>query len=85
MAKITFPDSFLAYTDNVREYETRTTIYRDLETELKSKYPGIESELEKSSLALDGQIYQDPFWRDLEDQVKFFSFLESRVDSSTIL
>ena len=56
MAKITFPDSFLAYTDNVREYETRTTIYRDLEAELKKNYPGIESELEKSSLALDGQI-----------------------------
>ena len=61
MAKITFPDSFLAYTDSVREYETHTTVYRDLELELKKKYPGIENELDKSSLALDGQIYQDPF------------------------
>ena len=57
MAKITFPDSFLAYTDSVREYETHTTVYRDLELELKKKYPGIENELDKSSLALDGQIY----------------------------
>ena len=35
--------------------------YMKILLELKKKYPGIESELDKSSLALDGQIYQDPF------------------------
>ena len=71
MAKITFPDSFLAYTDSVREYETHTTVYRDLELELKKKYPGIENELDKSSLALDGQIYQDPFLEEYKTTVGF--------------
>ena len=61
MAKVTFPDSFSSFTGDVREYETYVTVYRDLEVELKEKYPGIEAELDKSSLALDGQIYQDPF------------------------
>ena len=72
MANITFPDSFLAYTDNGREYETRTTIYRDLEAELKKKYPGIENELEKSSLALDGQICQDPFLEEFGGSSEIF-------------
>ena len=84
MAKITFPDSFLAYTDSVREYETHTTVYRDLELELKKKYPGIENELDKSSLALDGQIYQDPFLEELGLRVKFSSYLESRADKWTL-
>ena len=61
MAKVTLPDSFSGFTAGVREYETHVTVYRDLEVELKEKFPGIEKELNKSSLALDGQIYQDPF------------------------
>ena len=61
MAKVTLPDSFSGFTDGVREYETHVTVYRDLEVELKEKFPGIEKELNKSSLAVDGQIYQDPF------------------------
>ena len=61
MAKVTLPDSFSGFTGGVREYETLVTVYRDLEVELKEKFPGIEKELNKSSLALDGQIYQDPF------------------------
>ena len=61
MAKVTFPDSFSSFTGDVREYETHVTVYRDLDVELKEKYPGIEAVLDKSSMALDGQIYQDPF------------------------
>ena len=61
MAKVTLPDSFSGFTGGVREYETHVTVYRDLEVELKEKFPGIEKELNKSALALDGQIYQDPF------------------------
>ena len=72
MAKVTFPDSFLSFTDDVRDYETRTTVYRDLEIELKEKYPGIEGELDKSSLALDGQIYQDPFLEEFGPSSEIF-------------
>ena len=61
MAKVNFPDSFLSFSGGIREYETHVTIYRDLELELKEKFPGIESELDKSSLALDGQNYQDKY------------------------
>lgn len=61
MAKVTFPDNFQHFTGGIRDYETRATVYRELEAELKQKFPGIEDQLAKSSLALDGQIYQDPF------------------------
>ena len=72
MAKVTFPDSFTGFTGDVREYETRVTVYRDLEIELKEKFPGIESELNKSSLALDGQIYQDPFLEEFGSSSEIF-------------
>jgi len=62
----------MGFTGDVREYETRVTVYRDLEIELKEKFPGIESELNKSSLALDGQIYQDPFLEEFGSSSEIF-------------
>ncbi len=79
MAKVIFPDSFLSFTDDVRDYETRTTVYRDLEIELKEKYPGIEGELDKSSLALDGQIYQDPFLEEFGPSSEIFLIQPNEV------
>ena len=62
----------MGFTGDVREYETLVTVYRDLEIELKEKFPGIESELNKSSLALDGQIYQDPFLEEFGSSSEIF-------------
>ena len=72
MAKVTLPDSFLSFTRGIREYETHVSNYRDLELELKERFPGVERELDKSSLALDGQIYQDPFLEEFTNSSEIF-------------
>ena len=72
MAKVNLPDSFLSFTGGIREYETHVTVFRDLALELKEKFPGIDGELDKSSLALDGQIYQDPFLEEFGESSEIF-------------
>ena len=59
MAKVVLPDSFLSYTDGVRECVTRAEDYGSLVSELKERWPDLTDSLEKTAVAIDGQIYQD--------------------------
>ena len=59
MAKVVFPDHLLASTGGVRELEVVCENFRDLTRRLEAKWPGIEEALSKTSVAIDGQIYQD--------------------------
>ena len=61
MAKVVFPDSFVAVTNGLREFETATSCYRDLVHELQTRWPELADLLEKTAVAIDGQIYQDAF------------------------
>lgn len=61
MAKITFPDDFLGYTDGVRELESTAETFRDLCQQLRARWPALDEKLERSAVAIDGQIYQDAF------------------------
>lgn len=61
MAKVVFPDSFTAATGGVREIATSAEDYRALTVELVARWPELSELLERSAVAIDGQIYQDAF------------------------
>lgn len=72
MAKVAFPDSFLPFTQGVRETTTNVEVYRDLVKELSEKWPGLAEMLERSAVAIDGQIYQDAFLETLKPASEVF-------------
>ncbi|MEQ8691208.1 MAG: hypothetical protein RIC89_10285 [Pseudomonadales bacterium] len=72
MAKIVFPDSFLAYTDGVRETESDVRVYRDLVRELSARWPALQEKLERTAVAIDGQIYQDAFLETINPDSEVF-------------
>jgi hypothetical protein len=59
MAKVVFPDNYLGITGGEREIQTNALNYRDLIVELKKRWPDLDDLLEKTAVAIDGQIYQD--------------------------
>ena len=61
MAKVVFPDSFVVLTGGDREITTRAKNYRELVDELKGRWPELTEVLDKTAVAIDGQIYQDAF------------------------
>ena len=61
MARVFFPDNVLPYTAGVREASVPAGNYRELLVALEDRYPGIREKLDKASVAIDGQIYQDAF------------------------
>ena len=61
MAKIIFPDSFVAITGGEREFDLDVSDYRGLVIDLKKRWPELSELLEKTAVAIDGQIYQDAF------------------------
>ena len=72
MAKVVFPDSFLPHTDGVRETSSEARVYRDLIIELKGRWPGLSEALERTAVAIDGQIYQDAFLEDIDAESEVF-------------
>ena len=61
MAKVVFPDHLLAHTGGEREVEVVAENYRDLLLALEARWPDVREPLNKSAVAIDGQIYQDAF------------------------
>ncbi|MCP5180166.1 MAG: MoaD/ThiS family protein [Pseudomonadales bacterium] len=61
MARVHFPDNILPYTGGVREAVVAARNVRDLLRELEARYPGCHETLDRASVAIDGQIYQDAF------------------------
>ncbi|MCY4655353.1 MAG: MoaD/ThiS family protein [Gammaproteobacteria bacterium] len=59
MASVTFPDHLMQHTDGTRELTVECNSFRSLVRALDSKWPGIEEVLNKTAVAIDGQIYQD--------------------------
>ena len=72
MAKVVFPDSFIAFTDGVREMTSDARVYRDLVAELKSKWPELTESLERTAVAIDGQIYQDALLEEINPDSEVF-------------
>ena len=61
MAKVVFPDHLLGCTNGQRQVELLVDNYRELLLALEKQWPGIGEALAKSAVAIDGQIYQEPF------------------------
>ena len=72
MAKVVFPDSFIAYTDGVRETTSDARVYRDLVSELKARWPELAESLERTAVAIDGQIYQDALLEEIDTDSEVF-------------
>ena len=73
MAHVTIPDSLLAHSEGVREIQIGAENYRDLLDALSARWPALREPLSKSSVAIDGQIYQDAFLEPLQlDSEVFF-------------
>jgi hypothetical protein len=71
MAKIVFPDSFISIT-GVREISSNAATFRDLVKELQQRWPALAELLDKSAVAIDGQIYQDAFLEPIEPTSEVF-------------
>ncbi|MDP6374644.1 MAG: MoaD/ThiS family protein [Pseudomonadales bacterium] len=61
MARVTFPDNLLIHTGGIREAEVTAASYRDLIQALSERWPDLREPLMKSSVAIDGQIYQNAY------------------------
>ena len=78
MAKVVFPDHLLAHTGGEREVEVFAENYRDLLLALEARWPDVREPLNKSAVAIDGQIYQDAFLEPInaDSEVFFMSRIE---------
>lgn len=78
MAKVVFPDHLLQHTGGLQEVDILVENYRDLLVALEERWPGIRAPLDKSAVAIDGQIYQDAFLEPINahSEVFFLSRIE---------
>ena len=72
LAKVVFPDHLLSHTDGERELEVACDSFRSLVQILDKKWPGIEEVLNKTAVAIDGQIYQDAWFEKIGPQSEVF-------------
>jgi len=72
VAQVVLADHFVAHTDGVRELVTNAETYRDLVAELEQRWPDLGPLLERTAVAIDGQIYQDAFLEPLEPDSEVF-------------
>lgn len=72
MAQVSFPDSLLSFTGDVREIEVAAANYRELVLALDERFAGISAQLDKMAVAIDGQIYQDAFLEPLQSNAEVF-------------
>ena len=72
MAHVTFPDHLMQHTEGVRELDVECTSFRTLVRELENKWPGIEDVLNKTAVAIDGQIYQDAWLEKIQPASEVF-------------
>ena len=78
LAKVVLPDSFIAVTKGDRELSTQAVSYRELVAELQTRWPELTDLLERTAVAIDGQIYQDAFLEPLhaDSEVVFMARIE---------
>ena len=67
-----FPDHLLKYTGGVRELDVTVSDVRSLLLALETRFPGCESALARSAIAIDGQIHQDAYLEPLGQAEEVF-------------
>ncbi len=72
MAKVVFPDHLMTNTEGTREVEVECKNFRALVRALNEKWPGIDEVLQKTAVAIDGQIYQDAWLEPIGPNAEVF-------------
>lgn len=72
MARVVFPDHLQRYTNGTHELEVDCNSFRQLVRVLEDKWPGIESVLTTTSVAIDGQIFQDAWFEKITPTSEVF-------------
>ena len=72
MAKVVFPDHLLSHTGGERELQVDCSSFKNLVQLLDRRWPGIEEILNKTAVAIDGQIYQDAWLEEIGPQSEVF-------------
>lgn len=78
MAKVVLPDNFVALTQGERELQLSVENYRELVQQLTARWPQLTELLEKTAVAIDGQIFQDAFLEPIaaDSEVFFMARIE---------
>jgi|TARA_B100000768_G_scaffold173936_1_gene183697 hypothetical protein len=72
MVKVVLSENFVALTGGCRELHLPVDNYRDVIAELITRWPQLEPLLERSSVAIDGLIYQDAMYETLQNDSEVF-------------
>ncbi len=72
MVKVVLSENFSVLADGCRELQLPVDNYRDVIFELVARWPQLEPLLERSSVAIDGLIYQDALYEDLQSDSEVF-------------
>ena len=75
MCRVVFPDHLLAHTRGEREVEVEARNVRELLLALEARYPGSDSVLARSAVAIDGQIHQDAYLEPIGPDSEVFFLL----------
>ena len=72
MARVVFPDHLHPLTRGTHEVEVDCSTFRQLVQKLEERWPGIESALSTTAVAIDGQIYQDAWFEKIAPSSEVF-------------
>lgn len=72
MARVVFPDHLHRFTQGTHELEVDCNSFRQLVRKLEDKWPGIESALTDTAVAIDGQIFQDAWFEKINSTSEVF-------------
>lgn len=72
MARVVFPDHLYRFTQGTHELEVKCGSFRELVRILEKKWPGIESALSSTAVAIDGQIFQDAWFEKITPNSEVF-------------
>lgn len=72
MARVVFPDHLHRFTEGTHELEVDCRSFRQLVRILEEKWPGIESVLTSTTVAIDGQLFQDAWFEQIAPDSEVF-------------
>lgn len=72
MVRVVLANAMVEVTGGERQIDLRVSDFRELTAQLLSRWPQLEGPLQRSAVAIDGQIYQDAFAEPLEPNSEVF-------------
>jgi molybdopterin converting factor small subunit len=72
MVKVVLANPMVEVTGGQRQLELAVDNFRELTQQLLTRWPQLEEPLQRSAVAIDGQIYQDAFAEPLDPKSEVF-------------